>query len=49
MNRLPDTPTMVDLSDRATHVPTARRRGSIAPGLGLLAVVAAIVLAVIVL
>ena len=48
MNRLPETP-VVDYSDTAFRDPALRRRGSIAPGLGLLALVVAIVLAIIVL
>lgn len=48
MHRLPDTP-VVDYSDTPTRDPALGRRGSIAPGLGVLALVVAIVLAVIVL
>jgi hypothetical protein len=48
MNRLPDIP-VVDYSDTATRDPALRRRGSIAPGLGVLALVVAIVLAVVLL
>lgn len=48
MDRLPQSP-VVDLADPATRHPVARRRGSVAPILGLLALVVAVVLAVMVL
>lgn len=47
MNRLPDTP-VVDYSDTVSRHPVDRRRGSIAPALGVLALVVAVVLAVVV-
>jgi hypothetical protein len=46
MNRLPETP-VVDYSDTAARHLATRRRGSIAPGLGVLALAIAIVLAIV--